>query len=110
MFAVQQGSKSDTSKDWQPAPLPGVSTPLNIEGSITFCSFLSTQPYIVNATEITFKIFPLLKIEMYIKLFIYLGSSMCFTRDNGLYLSIWPKVMRKIYFSFFVYLSFYTFF
>jgi hypothetical protein len=57
VFAVQQGSKSDTSKDWQPAQLPGVSTPLDIEGSITFCSFLSTQPYIVNATEITFKVF-----------------------------------------------------
>ncbi len=57
MFAVQQGSKSDTSKEGEPAPLPGVSTPLNIEGSITFCSFLSTQPFIVNSTEITFKDF-----------------------------------------------------
>ncbi len=109
MFAVQQGSKSDTSKERQPAPLPSVSTPLNIEGAITFCSFLSAQPFIVTATEITFnllvqKFYPAYNLNVYYAFYV------CFLRDNSLYPSIWPKIIRQIYFSLFVYLFFYTFF
>ncbi len=113
MFAVQQGSKSDTSKERQPAPLPSVSTPLNIEGSITFFSFLSTQPFIVNATEITFnflvqKFLPCLQFQCILSFLCKPG--MCFPGDNSLHPSIWPKSCAKYFYHLFGYFFFSPFF